>query len=266
MPRISMRRNSLLVWYMPMMFDSAIIDLHFSRAAAAYNHHAALQHSVRAEVAKLVQNYAPEALMALDLGCGTGLLAEALPQYQWLGVDVALGMCHQARHSMPNVQASAALMPFADAQFSLVVSSLMLQWAPPEPVFAEVARLLKTGAVAVFSTLGPATLQELRTAFAVLDTTPHGSEFMGLSDVLALAQKAGLACIFAKSDLQMAYHADLRSVMQSLKAIGASNKHVHRKRGLMTPRQLQQLTAAYAYQTAGLPVSWEIFYLVVQKS
>ena len=68
------------------------------------------------------------------------------------------------------LRASAATprrLPLASASVDLVFSNLMLQWCqPPDAALAEVRRVLRPGGFLAFSTFGPATLQELRSAWA----------------------------------------------------------------------------------------------------
>ncbi|HKL77626.1 MAG TPA: malonyl-[acyl-carrier protein] O-methyltransferase BioC, partial [Gammaproteobacteria bacterium] len=59
-------------------FDKAAVRRDFARAAASYDRHAHLQRRVAAGVAERVTERAPGAARGLDLGCGTGLLADAL--------------------------------------------------------------------------------------------------------------------------------------------------------------------------------------------
>lgn len=94
---------------------------------------------------------------ALDLGCGPGgLLAEIagrFPALELLGLDVSREMLSVARERLKGhseritlEQGDGSRLPFPDASFDLVVSTLSLHhWDEPEPVLNEIARVLKPG-------------------------------------------------------------------------------------------------------------------------
>lgn len=68
------------------------------------------------------------------------------------------------------IQADFAALPFARDAFDLLWSNFALHWhARPDLVFPEWQRVLKTGGLLMFSTLGPDTLRELRSAWAQAD-------------------------------------------------------------------------------------------------
>ncbi|RJP32520.1 MAG: class I SAM-dependent methyltransferase [Actinobacteria bacterium] len=101
-----------------------------------------------------------EGIRALDLGCGTGnliaLLLERSPSMRITGVDPSAGMREVSAERFrdrPDVKITAgdALdIPFPDASFNLLVSSLALHHVPPDlkPSCAqELARVLEPGGI-----------------------------------------------------------------------------------------------------------------------
>lgn len=92
--------------------------------------------------------------LTLDLGCGTGIMAERLTGegYQVVALDPYRGMLeqfHQRRPELPVVQASGMALPFPDKTFSLVYCiAVMHHIANPEDVRAtliEMARVTTSG-------------------------------------------------------------------------------------------------------------------------
>jgi ubiquinone/menaquinone biosynthesis C-methylase UbiE len=91
----------------------------------------------------------------LDVGCGTGQLlrraAASFPDAHLVGVDPAGEMVQRARTSAVGVGASfvqgaAEALPFDDANFDLVVSSMSFHhWADQQEGLREVSRVLVPG-------------------------------------------------------------------------------------------------------------------------
>ncbi len=256
------------------MFDTPAIRQDFTLAAAQYDAHAHLQAQVREQCLALARQFFPARGRILDLGSGTGALAaeaaNTRPHWQIVDLDIALGMCQIARkRAALAINADAASLPLADDSCDGIFSSLMLQWTNAANVFREIARVLTPGSYAVLATLASGTLSELQHAFATLDASPHVSQFLEPHRILADAHQAGLTLSLARQPVLMEYYSDTIAIMRALQAIGATNKQAARKRGLMTPRQFARLEQCYARQFAtprGLPVSWHVLYLVLQKA
>jgi SAM-dependent methyltransferase len=96
----------------------------------------------------------------VDLGCGTGDLVVAISRRlrdaRIVGLDSSPSMLLWAnRHSTADgrlrfMSGDAAVMPFADETVDMVVSTLSLHhWEDPANVFAEIARILQPGGVAL---------------------------------------------------------------------------------------------------------------------
>ncbi len=109
---------------------------------------------------------APKAI--LDVGCGTGRLLRAahqrFPSARLEGVDAAEGMVEEARRAAGDApvhfqQAFAEALPFPDASFDVVVSTLTFHhWSDQRRGVAEVARVLAPGGrwiIADFIATGP---------------------------------------------------------------------------------------------------------------
>jgi malonyl-CoA O-methyltransferase len=253
------------------MFDTEALKHTFGQAAAHYDAHAELQREVREHCIMLAKHYWSRGASVLDVGCGTGAVADESKSFGWniTGADVAPGMCALAAKHHAVINASAEALPFVDESVDGVFSSLMLQWMnDPSRALGEIARVLKPGAHAVLSTFAEGTLFELEQAFRAVDDAPHVSRFLAPHRFLELAEAAEFSLTFAQQVRVVEYYHDAVALMRRLQAIGATNKDKNRRRGLMTSRQFAALEKAYEpfRQPEGLPATWQVLYVVVEKA
>ena len=114
----------------------------------------------------------------LDIGCGTGLLAQrvaALPKTRVIGCDFSRGMLTRAAARARGywVQADATRLPFGDAAFDAVVSTEAFHWFPDQvAALGELFRVVRPD--------GRLLLALVNTPTAVLSTAFHlGSRVLG---------------------------------------------------------------------------------------
>jgi malonyl-CoA O-methyltransferase len=273
--------------------DRAHIRRAFGRAAATYEAHAVLQ----AEVARRLRERLDTATFAprrvLDVGCGPGgssaELRTLFARAEFVALDLALPMLQMgsglfsaaaagSRDSFPEnepapispphfVCADAQALPLADASVDLVHSNLCLQWCEdPGLALAEFHRVLRPGGVLLFSTFGPDTLHELRSAFARVDPTPHVSRFIDMHDIGDALLATGFRDPVLERDDFVLTYADARTLMHELHAIGATNADAKRQRALTGKSHLQRVFAAYeSFRRDGvLPATYEVIYAQAQ--
>jgi len=245
----------------------------FGRAAPAYDGAAELQRETGAE---LLDRLAPVRITparAIDLGCGTGEMTRGLARLYAralvVGVDFAPAMLARlgARRLFGNrprpLTGDIRQLPFADASVDLVVSNLAFQWIDDlAALFSEVRRVLRPEGVLMFSTFGPDTLHELRTAWAEVDDTVHVHTFADMHDIGDAMLAAGLRDPVMDVDRVQRDYPDVASLMRGLKAIGATNAHPARRRGLTGRRRLAALEAAYTERGSdgGPRATWELVF------
>jgi malonyl-CoA O-methyltransferase len=249
----------------------------FDRASARYEAAAVLQARVADELLNRLELFKFTPGVVLDLGAGTGRMTRELKRrYRRaliVALDLAPGMLREARkhqqlfRRFERVCGDAMRLPFADASVGVVVSSLMLQWCdPPDPAFAEIRRVLKPDGLVAFSTLGPDTLRELRTAWAEADgasnTYNHVNHFTDMHDVGDALVRAGLSEPVLDVDRLQLTYPDALALMRDLKAIGAHNVTAGRPRALMGRERLRRMQDAYeTFRRDGrLPATYEVVY------
>lgn len=245
----------------------------FERASASYDDAAVLQARVRAELLDRLRWITIEPARVLDLGCGTGEGARELkrryPRAEVLAVDIALGMLREARRRLrpfrrfDRVCADAYRLPLADASVDLVFSNLLLQWCDaPAEVLESVRRVLRPGGFFSFSTFGPDTLLELRSAWTAADESTHVNAFLDMHDVGDALTRAGFAEPVLDVERITLSYADVLALTRDLKAIGAHNVTAGRRRGLTGRGRWRAMSEAYeAFRRDGrLPATYEVVY------
>lgn len=254
-------------------FDRRALARSFDRAGGDYDAAAQLQRTVREELIARLAFFKLEPRCILDLGAGTGQASQTLrqrfPRAQVIALDLAPGMLKVAPqpwwppHRFNRLCADARALPLAAASVDLVFSNLMLQWCDrPDLVFGEIARVLRPGALVVFSSFGPDTLRELREAWASVDTEQHVSEFLDLPQLGDVMMHAGLHEPVMDVEHFQRHHADAHELMRELKRTGAHNAAAARPRGLTGRGRLSGMLAAYERlrTPSGLPATYEVIF------
>jgi len=222
--------------------DRRVVRATFARAAASYDAAAVLQREIADRLMERLEYIRITPARILDLGCGTGyvthLLAKRYRHAQLLGLDLALAMAHAARRrNTPRwpfalgqqlgrcrfVIADAELLPLADHSMDLIVSSLTLQWCDPDRVFRECRRVLKPGGLFLFTTFGPDTLKELRTAWRAVDNRVHVHDFIDMHDLGDALVRARFADPVMDVEHLTLTYPEVNNLLRELKAIGAHN-------------------------------------------
>jgi predicted TPR repeat methyltransferase len=142
---------------MPDAFVAALFDEYAPRFDAHLT--GALAYRAPALLAGLLARHpAPPCRAVFDLGCGTGLMARALPgSGAWQGVDLSGAMLAEAEASglystLERAELLAWLRARGDDSADLVVAADVFCYVPDlEPVFAQAARVLRAGGRFAFS-------------------------------------------------------------------------------------------------------------------
>ena len=216
--------------------DKNQVSAAFDRAANAYDAMAQFQHQVCDRLASTLPDLKPQRI--LDGGCGTGygasLLRQRWPDALLVGCDLSPAMARQAgARGITPVCGDLERLPFADASFDLIWSSLALQWCQPVLAYAELHRVLAPGGQLIFSTLAPGTLHELENAFASIDTHRRVLPFAPPAQIeLALAE-AGFKHVKLICQPWITWHTDFKTLLATIRGIGANQIGGNRRQGMM---------------------------------
>ena len=244
----------------------------FDRAATTFDAAAVLHAEVRDNLLKRLDLMALAPRVVVDAGAGTGHGSRALirryPKALIIALDSSQGMLREAGRQQPwlrrfsRVCADAVRLPFADGSVELILSNLMLQWCEPDAVFAEFRRVLAPQGLLSFTTLGPDTLRELRTAWEEVDSRSHVNQFIDMHDLGDALVRGGFAAPVLDVERYTLTYLDLRRVAADLKATGARNATKGRPKGLTGRAQFAAVQSAYEpfRQDGRLPATYEVVF------
>jgi len=219
----------------------------------------------------------------LDAGCGRApaaqLLGKRFPAARLTGVDASFAMAQAARRGEPlltRVKLALGIgtnpiivcgdmesLPVASASVDMVWSNLALAWVQDaDLVFREFHRVLKEGGLLMFSTYGPDTLCELRSAFAAVEHRPHVHEFTDMHDLGDLLLANGFAEPVMDMEKLVYTFAEVAPMVRELQHSGQTNAMLDRRRGLMGRSVWNAMLAAYARRKddGRIEASFEIVY------
>ncbi|NMH64283.1 methyltransferase domain-containing protein [Shewanella salipaludis] len=220
------------------------VGARFSAAARRYKQHDVLQ---RLSARSLLSHFSPKGRL-LDIGAGPG--TDFPGSAQVFALDIAQGMLETLALSYPDyiaVAGDAQRLPFQDASFDCLYSNLALQWCADFPqAVAEAARVLRPDgefhlslvaqdSLFELSQLGLAvngfrSLPALRGAFerapgsgpCTDSGTGCGSGNGTGSDSGPGSERARWQVLSAELVPMTVYFPDLRSLLYSIKGVGAS--------------------------------------------
>jgi ubiquinone/menaquinone biosynthesis C-methylase UbiE len=169
------------------------VAAHWDRRAAHFDEdfgHSIRTAAERAAWDRILDLIVPDALEALDIGCGTGFLSLELASrgYRVTGVDFAPSMIAQARRKAAErhaviryEEADAEQLPFAAAGFDIAVSRHLLWTLPhPERAMDEWIRVLRpSGRLIIVDSQADVSVSP-----ESLDNARRSSEYAAIGDPL----------------------------------------------------------------------------------
>jgi len=239
----------------PEIFDCGLLARRRDRIAARASGHDFLLAHAADDIADRLSITRRTFEKAVVLGAAHGLLARNLRALDNVGAVVEADTSARllALSDGPRVIADEELLPFRDASLDLVTSALSLQHVNDLPgALAQIRRALKPDGLLLASLIGGLTLHELRDAFLSAESeleggaSPRVAPFIDVRDAGALLQRAGFALPVADSDTLTVTYATPFDLMREVKAMGASNVLVARRRTPLRRSTLFRAAEIYA--------------------
>lgn len=259
--------------------DKKAVRKAFSKAAMQYDAAAVMQREVCKRMLERLDYIKQKPASVLDVGSGTGWgtrqLGERYPAAQIVALDIAMGMLQAARgtsswwsklfdgNAKKYVCADMESLPVKTNSMNMVWSNLAVQWCNDLPAtLVELHRVLKVDGLLMFSTFGPDTLKEIRSAFQGVDGYNHLNRFADMHDIGDMLVAGG----FGDPVMDMEYitltYDDVKAVMQDLRNIGAHNATAGRATGMMGKKSWGRVLENYEClrRDGKLPATFEVIY------
>ena len=237
----------------------------FNKAAKSYDKYAFLQR----EVAQRLSEQIPEKNFhkILDLGCGTGNLADILnqkfPLAQIYGYDLAIKMLEVAKSKYyQTCQANAESLPLDINDFDLVVSNLMLQWTNPKKVFEQTWEVLKPNGKVCFATFTYPTLTFIQDIW--LDLTKRDAhQFLEQIELVNLLSGSGFTKTSSCFETLSIDYQSAHDLLIDLKSIGAFSAKP--AKGLVGKNTWRKFTKALDDYLQKNQASYQVAYIYGEK-
>ena len=243
----------------PLLFDRALLARRRDRFAATAGAHDFLLARVADDLALRLSLIKRRFPIGVNLGAHHGLVSRRLRVLGatdlLIDADTSPGLL--ARCDGPRVLADEELLPFRAASLDLVVSGLALHLVNDLPgALVQIQRALKPDGLLLAALLGGTTLDELRASFMAAEAeieggaSPRVAPFADVRDLGGLLQRAGFALPVADCDvIEVAYPSPL-ALIGELRAMGASNVLVDRRRRFLRRATLLRAAEIYAERHA----------------
>ncbi|MBS0248938.1 MAG: methyltransferase domain-containing protein [Proteobacteria bacterium] len=237
----------------PTIFDRALLRTRQQRAlalgAATF-----LLDRVADEMAERLAVVTRRFERAADLGTPTNAIRYGLMS---TGKVMALERASIFSDAGLEVMVGEASTPFADASLDLVVSGLALQFVNDLPgALIQIRHALTADGLLLAALIGGESLNELREAFAQAESemdggiSPRVAPFADIRDLGGLLQRAGFALPVVDSDRVIVRYDSPIALMRDLRAMGATNILVERRRAPLKRATLRRMLEIYAQRFA----------------
>jgi malonyl-CoA O-methyltransferase len=237
----------------------------FARAAKTYSDASRMEAEIGTRMLERLDylNIAPRRI--LDAGCGPSReAARLLARYkkaELVALDFSLEMLRPGsrrlglfrRNPRKALCGDFEKLPLLEGSIDLIWSNMALHWAlDPLAAFKEFNRVLAPGGLAMFSSLGPDTLRELRAAGA-----ERVHRFIDMHDLGDMLVAAGFSAPVMDMEMLRLTYPTGEALLADLRATGQTCARIDRPRGLAGKHFARQLRGALGERPSA---SYEIVY------
>ena len=167
----------------------------FSKAAASYNTHANVQKHAASDLFSLIKPGINKNKLCVDLGAGPLVNTHTLQSMfaSVIAMDLSLNMLQSSDLTTPKICADMDNLPLQANSVDVIYSNFAVQWSANfSALMQSLYSILKPGGQAYISTVVEGSLNEIKTAFAALDSNSHINTFNSELHINQSVQNAGL--------------------------------------------------------------------------
>ena len=208
----------------------------------------------------------------IDIGSGVGLstkkLIELHNKSDFYMLDSSLKSLEEniiKKKNVFKVCADYTKIPYESNTFDFVFSSSALHWELDiHSSFKEIFRILKPGGLLLFSTYGPDTLIELRSAWAQVDSNKHVNDFYDMHDIGDLMLNLNFIDSVVDTEKIIIQYENIRQLQKDLKNIGSKvlpgedkSKNLSSISGM---KSMYKEYDNFRLKSGDLPATYEVIY------
>ncbi|MFW0056173.1 MAG: malonyl-ACP O-methyltransferase BioC [Coxiella endosymbiont of Dermacentor silvarum] len=255
----------------PFIIDNQAVEKALEVVSEKYREEAEIFHVIADRLLERLHFIRLNPLRIVDFGARMGYTTKALSEHykktDIISLDFSVSLLNRARDSMQSnspkmLAAEYTLLPFADQSVDLIFSNLAFQWSLNlQKTLRECNRILKPGGFLLFNTVGPDTLQELRTSFS--DKKRHVHHFYDMHDIGDILTHLNFVDPVMDVERLTVLYSSVLQLIADLKSVGAHNAAQDRSRGLMGKSQWQKMLKAYEKwrdENHAIPATIEVIY------
>lgn len=237
------------------IFDRTLLAVRGARFAAGIREHDFLLRRAAEDITGRLETVMRDFPVAIDLGARHGVIGDRLRESDRVGTVIACDPCLPLLRlsNGPHIACEDDLLPFAAASLDLVVSGLSLHLVNDVPgALVQIRRALRPDGLFLAAVLGGRTLFELRDALACAEeevdggVSPRVAPFGDVRDFGALLQRAGFALPVTDADMVTVTYKTPFHLMRDIRAMGASNMLLERRRIPVKRRVLMRAAEIYS--------------------
>lgn len=249
------------------IFDKIKIKANFNRANQTYNQAAILQKTVAKHLVNLAKQKISTANKILDLGSGTGFIAEEIlsefSDKKIFQLDIAQQLLQTNPFKTSKIAADIEALPFKRNVFDLALSSLSFQWLNHlDKAIPQILKTLKNKGNFYFSIIVDGSLDELKIARQKCAVQLTINDFTSITELEKILLQLQLNYQI-KSETIILQYDNLPALLKSIKSIGAGYGSTKKS---ITKNDLQKISSFYLKNfnlDNKVHATWKICYVLI---
>jgi len=252
-----------------MQFNKKTIANNFNKAAQNYQNNAHLQQQVAQNLVQNHQNIIKNAKNILDLGSGSGFIAQLCQQQNLLNLqqnfincDIAINMLKTTKQK--SINCDIEFLPIKPDKIDLIISSLSFQWLNNfNQTLNQIHQILPKNGYFICAFLSKNTLKEIKFCCQQLNIPIKINNFLDPKQINCNFNNIKITTQTIKKNYN-----NVIELINSMKKIGAKYQNTTQSQSI-SPQQIRDLNNFYLQKfsyRSKIRSNWEISYIFAQKT